>query len=77
MDALPLEVSAAAFSDEIGGIKAEIGPDFDWYPYDTMGNYSHLRPILEQYPLESLTAGNRIADMGAAEGGAAFFARAR
>jgi len=73
MDAMQLEVSAAAFSEELGKIKAEIGPSFDWYPYDTMGNFSHLRPIFEEHPVESLMAGNRIADIGAADGDAAFF----
>lgn len=46
-------------------------PDFPWYPYDSMANFKHLKPLLSSvdHLFKDL---KRIADIGAADGHLAF-----
>lgn len=46
--------------------------DINWYPYGILNNFIHLREIFNKFPLDSI-AGNRILDIGAADGDLAFF----
>ena len=73
MDALALEQAAREFGRALDATKAGLTPDFGWYPYGTLTNFAHLRPLLEQFPLDTLLAGRRTADIGAADGDLAFF----
>lgn len=67
---------ALEFREELLARKEKITPtEFAWYPYDTMANVFHLdamlsgsnRSIFDQF------AGERIADIGAADGDFGFF----
>ena len=51
-----------------------IAPDFPWYPYDILGNLTHLDAMLtgEQRDLDRLAQGLPVADIGAADGDLAF-----
>lgn len=62
-----------AFGQKLDATKREIGPDFPWYPYGSLGNFIHLEPILAQHPLDQLIAGGPVLDVGAADGELALF----
>ena len=68
-----LQSSALEFGEELDRIKAEIAPDFLWYPYGTQNNFIHLKDLFNQYPLDQLTSKRHIGDIGAADGDLAFF----
>lgn len=60
-----IEVAQKTVAD-IDLIKAK-HPDFPWYPYDSMANLQHLKPLL--LSVDHLFKGpKRIADIGAADG---------
>jgi tRNA (mo5U34)-methyltransferase len=46
--------------------------DVNWYPYGILSCFIHLREIFNRFPLDAI-AGNRILDIGAADGDLAFF----
>jgi len=48
---------------------------FDWYPYDSLGNMVHLEQLLENtgFDLAGQVQGQRILDLGCADGDFAFF----
>jgi tRNA (mo5U34)-methyltransferase len=54
--------------------RAEIGDSVRWYPYDILGNVTHLEGILtgENRDLGRLAGGLPVADIGAADGDFAF-----
>jgi len=68
-----LESAALQFMSELDGVKAAIDPAFPWYPYGTLNNFIHLKPLLEAFPLIGLLDGGRVLDIGAADGDLAFF----
>jgi tRNA (mo5U34)-methyltransferase len=45
-----------------------------WYPYGILNNFTHLREIFNEFPLDEL-AGERILDIGGADGDLAFYLR--
>jgi 2-polyprenyl-3-methyl-5-hydroxy-6-metoxy-1,4-benzoquinol methylase len=73
VDARELEVRAAIFQAELDSTKRRIGPDFPWYPYPIMDSLTHVRPLLEKFPLETLVTRRVLADIGAADGDMSFF----
>ncbi len=61
------------FDNLLKGIKAQAIIDFAWYPYETVGGFRHLAPIIPA-SIDYLFDGNRdIADIGAADGSVSFF----
>jgi 2-polyprenyl-3-methyl-5-hydroxy-6-metoxy-1,4-benzoquinol methylase len=54
--------------------RAEIKPDFPWYPYDILANFLHLGTLLhgENRDLGRLAGGQPVADIGGADGDLAF-----
>jgi hypothetical protein len=73
MDAEALEQAAIGFHKRLAGIKQGIDPDFPWYPYGSLFNFIHLKPILSATALDTLVAGGMVLDIGAADGEVAFF----
>jgi hypothetical protein len=73
LDGAALEQASAAFGQQLAAIKQAIGPDFPWYPYQSLSNFVHLRPILQDTMLDSLVAGGQVLDIGAADGEIALF----
>jgi 2-polyprenyl-3-methyl-5-hydroxy-6-metoxy-1,4-benzoquinol methylase len=73
MNAQELETAALAFMTEIDALKASIDPNFPWYPYGSLNNFVHLKPLFEQFPLDQLLGGQPALDIGAADGDLAFF----
>lgn len=73
MNAQQLETAALAFMTEIDALKAAIDPAFPWYPYGSLNNFIHLKPLFEQFPLDQLLGGRPALDIGAADGDLAFF----
>lgn len=79
MTALPIEElrkRALRFNDELAQQKLAAAPaDFPWYPYGTVNNFVHLDRLLRgsNRDLATLINGLPIADVGAADGDAAFF----
>lgn len=71
-----LAAEAALFEEKLAAQKQQLAPDqFDWYPYGTLGNFHHLKALLEsEHPdLLSLAAGGPMVDIGTADGDTAFF----
>lgn len=69
-----LEREALAFDKKIGSIKKEIDSQFPWYPYGTLNNFIHLKPIFNKHPINTLVGTTcRTLDIGAADGDLAFF----
>jgi tRNA (mo5U34)-methyltransferase len=74
MNAESLILEAAKFNEQLAKAKATFDPQFPWYPYDTLGNFIHLKPILDGFPLDTLAGPEkRILDIGAADGDLALF----
>jgi hypothetical protein len=76
MDFETLRDRALAFREELLVRKEKIAPeDFGWYPYDTMANILHLDGLLtgSRRSLFDSLAGERVADIGAADGDFGFF----
>jgi SAM-dependent methyltransferase len=72
-DGKDLETAALRFMTETDKLKTAIDPDFPWYPYGILNNFIHLKPIFEEFPLNSLLGGATVLDIGAADGDLAFF----
>jgi tRNA (mo5U34)-methyltransferase len=64
---------AMEFAKKLNAVKEEANPNLPWYPYRTQANFIHLAEMFDRFPLDTLVAGNRIADIGAADGDLAFF----
>ena len=63
---------AKKFRSEINQIKGE-SCDFQWYPYDSLSNFNHLKDFFNSMPLNMLAKpGSEILDIGAADGEVAF-----
>ena len=73
MNATDLETAALAFMTEIDALKAAIDPNFQWYPYGSLNNFVHLKPLFAQFPLPQLLGDRPALDIGAADGDLAFF----
>jgi hypothetical protein len=73
IDAKSLEQRALQFQTELTAIKQAIGADFPWYPYETLSNIVHLRPLLEEHPLHELVRPGIVLDIAAQDGDLAFF----
>ncbi|WP_019856404.1 methyltransferase domain-containing protein [Actinopolyspora mortivallis] len=75
MDFDTLRDRALAYREELLRRKKEIDPEFDWYPFDTLANVLHLDGLLTGRNREVFggLAGQRIADIGAADGDLGFF----
>ena len=71
-----LRERALAFRAELLARKEKLAPDdFGWYPYDTMANILHLDALLSgsRRSMFGSLAGERVADIGAADGDFGFF----
>jgi hypothetical protein len=67
---------ARSFQHRIGSVKAGIQPrEFDWYPYDSLGNVLHVERLLNDtnVTLPELLDGAETADIGCGDGDFAFF----
>ncbi|MDN5925246.1 MAG: hypothetical protein L0H70_09640 [Xanthomonadales bacterium] len=76
MDIHQLAKQARTFTKTLEEQKQALGDeDFMWYPYGTLTNFSHLDRLLkgEHRELLALAGDLPIADIGAADGDAAFF----
>lgn len=68
-----LKAAADDFRTRIDELRTQLPRDFEWYPYGTLLNFTHLRDTFNEYPLTTLTQSKHIADIGAADGDIAFF----
>ncbi len=69
-----LEERSALFGAKLQQVKKDIDASFPWYPYGTLNNFSALRPIFNDFPLDQLVGQTRkTLDIGAADGELAFF----
>jgi tRNA (mo5U34)-methyltransferase len=70
MDFEHVKQQAVDFRGALLARKADIAPDFPWYPYDTMANVFHLDAMLtgEHRAVFGDLAGQQVADIGAADG---------
>lgn len=76
MDIADIRGRADAFAPEFEASKARIAPaDWDWYPYGSLSNFIHLDNLLtgERRDLLGEGRGERLLDIGAADGDTAFF----
>ena len=73
MNAQQLETAALTFMTEIDALKASIDANFPWYPYGSLNNFVHLKPLFDRFPLDQLLGGRSALDIGAADGDLAFF----
>jgi tRNA (mo5U34)-methyltransferase len=73
MDARSLEQLALEFQRELTLIKQRISADFPWYPYETLSNIGHLRPLIESHAVHELVRSESVLDIGGADGDLAFF----
>jgi len=68
---------SSAFEQRLHTIRQESRVDFDWYPFNSLGNFIHLRTLLEQAGLDDffdrLPKDKKMLDMGCADGEIAFF----
>lgn len=63
---------ATQFREELADVKKPIF-DVDWYPYDTLSNFAHLKEFFDLIPLNKLISrGSNVLDIGAADGELAF-----
>ena len=72
----PLKTAAIEFESTLAAQKKSIAePDFPWYPYGTLNNFVHLDRLLKgaNRDLANMIDGRPVADVGAADGDAAFF----
>lgn len=74
MDITELNSRMAGQAERLREVRAAIGDEIVWYPYDTLGNLSHLEGLLSasHRDLGRLTGGLPVADIGAADGDLAF-----
>jgi len=63
-----------AFGAEMDAYKAAQTVDFTWYPYNTLANVEHLRPLVTAETDHLFAPGRHLADIGAADGLFSFFA---
>ena len=64
------------FQKKLAEVRASVPePGFDWYPYDSLVNFYMLERLLEGpwRSLEGLSGDGPVADLGCADGAAAFF----
>lgn len=74
MNGILLEQKSLLFKKKLDGIKAEIDPNFPWYPYGSMNNFTHLKNIFNVHPLDTLIGQSfKTLDIGAADGDVAYF----
>ncbi|HTM48286.1 MAG TPA: methyltransferase domain-containing protein [Bryobacteraceae bacterium] len=75
LDIRSLAGMAAAFQKRIGAIQAAGSPGFDWYPYDSLGNFFVLADLLtgERRFLLDLIGNRPALDVGCGDGHIAFF----
>ncbi|MBM3735131.1 MAG: class I SAM-dependent methyltransferase [Acidobacteria bacterium] len=67
---------AAEFQARLDQVKTGLGdPGFDWYPYDSLGNFFTLDAMLTggRRDFLNLTGGSPVLDIGCADGGMALF----
>lgn len=64
-----------AFKQKLDGLKTELAPPFNWYPYDSISNLVHLDRLLtgDRRQLLDLLGGRPILDLCCADGDLAFF----
>jgi len=63
---------ARKFREELADVKKAI-LDVDWYPYDTLSNFAHIKEFFDLIPLNKLISkGSDVLDIGAADGELAF-----
>jgi tRNA (mo5U34)-methyltransferase len=69
-----LHADLASHVTRLRDAREAIDADFEWYPYDILGNVVHLGSLLtgENRDLGRLTGGLPVADIGAADGDLAF-----
>ncbi|MES1219781.1 MAG: methyltransferase domain-containing protein [Bacteroidota bacterium] len=74
MNGILLESRAGLFREKLDTIKREIDPNFPWYPYRSMDNFSQLKYIFNKFPLETLVGQElKTLDFGSADGDLSFF----
>ena len=65
---------AKQFDAQLFQMRSESEVEFPWYPYGALNNFVHLESILHDFPIYRLaTPGQKILDIGAADGDVAFF----
>src|SRR5690349_3955421 len=75
LDIRSLAAMAASFQQRISGVQAGLGASFDWYPYDSLGNFFVLAGLLtgERQFLLDLIGDRPVLDVGCGDGHIAFF----
>jgi tRNA (mo5U34)-methyltransferase len=66
---------AYEFKARLDALKNRLNPDFEWYRYDSFGNFGHIQQLLNgdnRYLLD-LAAGDPVLDIGCADGDLSFF----
>ena len=76
MDLHEIAQREAEFYTRLQAVKAALLPrDFEWYPYDSLGNFSILDDLLpaDQKFWPALSAGQPLLDLGCGDGDLSFF----
>jgi tRNA (mo5U34)-methyltransferase len=75
MDITKVSKLAIEFNQKLNDIKHELDKPTFWYPYGTLNNFIHLEGLLtgKNKSIFEQVIGNRVADIGAADGDLAFF----
>src|SRR5437868_8627379 len=76
LDIRNLADKAALFHHHLNAIQSGIpNPDFEWYPYDSLGSFYTVADLLtgERQFLLDLIAGEPVLDIGCGDGHIAFF----
>lgn len=76
MTSTQLSLLARQMRQRLSAARAFIGNgDFEWYPYDSLGNLANLELLFGKHylPALDLAAGKRVADIGCGDGDLAFF----
>jgi hypothetical protein len=66
---------AAEFKTRMEALKRRISPGFEWYPYDSFGNFTVMERLLtgDRRHLMDLIGEDPVLDLGCADGDVAFF----
>ncbi len=77
MSFLKIRKQAKKFEKELNCIKKDSEVDFEWYPYNSLDNFTIIERLLEENGLsdffDTLSKDKKILDVGCADGDVAFF----
>ncbi len=75
MDISQLVKLGFAFKQKLDGLKADLSPGFDWYPYDSISNLVHLDRLLtgERRQLLEMLGQRPVLDLCCADGDLGYF----